>query len=154
MGSEVAMKKPIKVCWDSCVLIGIIKGKTDVPNDLNAANDVLQHADKGHCQLVFSALIYPEVLKTGKNMPSDSEEQLEHFLMDREKRPVIATDISIAREAQRIRNETKLKTPDAIHVATAIATGASVLHTFDKEILKLDKHPAMKDITITKCTLP
>lgn len=142
------------ILWDTCVLISWIKGIPEDQEEIDAAENVLRHEEKKLCRLIFSTLIYPEVRKTSEDMPPDTDEILGQFFRDIARRPVIAVDTTIARKAQEIRNKTKLETPDAVMVATAIVSGASALHTFDKEILQLSEKPEAQGIAITKCDLP
>ena len=64
-------------------------------------------------------------------------------------------DLHVAQKAQKIRNlvpkSAKMSTPDAIHVATAIVSGATMLHTFDKGLLSLNGKDQVEGLTITAC---
>lgn len=144
------------ILWDSVVLINWIKGKTANPAKIAAIKKVLWHEERDHCQLIFSTLVYPEVLESA-GMPVGSEKALDSFLQSR---TVIGVDITVAKKAQEIRNnsiqnKTKLRTPDAIMVATAIIADANMIHTFDTDdLVKLHKSPVVEHLAITECELP
>ena len=67
---------------------------------------------------------------------------------------VLNVDLSVARKAQKIRNDTGMKTPDAVHVATALVGGANLFHTFDKRLLSLDGRDEVEGLAITACEVP
>ena len=62
----------------------------------------------------------------------------------------VAVNLGIAKKAQDIRNRMpSLKTPDAIHIATAIVSEAIVFHTFDKQLLNLNEKDEVDNLKIT-----
>jgi len=44
--------------------------------------------------------------------------------------------------------------PDAVHIATAIVSGAKIFHTFDEHLLKLNGKDEVEGLTITACDIP
>ena len=68
---------------------------------------------------------------------------------------VIAVDIRVAEKAQAIRNRSSrnLKTPDAVHIATAILSGAKFFHTFDEGLLRLSGTDDVDGLAITACEI-
>ncbi len=141
------MKKGL-IYWDSSVLISYIRGDEE-ENRNRDMNSVVEIIEKGFYKLVVSTLLYVEILES--KMPGDSIKRFEKFMQNREKIEVVAVDIRVAKKAQVIRNSTKIKTPDAIHLATAIVSGAKLFHTFDKELLQLSGKGVVESIPITAC---
>lgn len=141
------MKKGL-ICWDSSVLISYMRGDEE-ENRNRDMNSVVESIEKGFYKLVVSTLLYVEILES--KMPGDSIKRFEKFMQNREKIEVVAVDIRVAKKAQVIRNSTKIKTPDAIHLATAIVSGAKLFHTFDKELLQLSGKGVVESIPITAC---
>lgn len=143
------MEKPKIICWDSCVLIDFLQG--DASPRVRSLDRVLDGVDKKSIKLVFSTLIYPEVLET--KMPEGVIKKMDEFMGFNEV-DIIPVDIRIAKKARLIRDKTRIKTPDAVMVATAIESGAVALHTSDDELLKLDMKSAVDELPITNCTIP
>jgi predicted nucleic acid-binding protein len=92
----------------------------------------LWHAAKGSTvELVSSDLVLMEVLvgplKTGNTQLAHAYEQLFHQAQTR----LLPITQPILREAARLRGITKLKTPDALHAATASEAGCILFVTND-----------------------
>lgn len=137
------------ICWDASAMIAWINEEVDRIEDVEA---VVQKIEQGHYNLVVSTLIYPEVVET--TMPVAAIEKFNRFIQRREIITVLAVNTRIAKKAQEIRNRTSLKTPDAIHAATAIINGATVLHTFDDDLLNLTEAPEIDGPAVTECSIP
>lgn len=140
------------ICWDSSVLIDWIKGDV-VPGDrLSSIRSVVREVERGTYRLVVSTLIYPEVLETA--MPDGAIEKFCGFMKNRKEVEIFAVDICVAEKAQEIRNRFSVKTPDAVHIATAIISGAKLFHTFDNDLLKRNKRDDVDGLAITACDIP
>ena len=140
------------ICWDSCVLIELIKGDNEarIHNILPIAESI----SKKQYGLIVSALVYVEVLES--KMPSTDIKRFEGFMQNRKEVEIVAVDTQIARKARAIRdsgieNGKKISTPDAVHLATAIISGARYLHTFDHLLLSLNGEKEAEGIDITPC---
>lgn len=110
--------------------------------------------ERGTYKLAVSTLIYVEVLE--RTMPEDAIEQFKKFMQNRQTLEIVAVDIRVAEKAQTIRNKSSktIRTPDAIHVATAIVCGAKLFHTFDEELLRLNGKDEVENLMITPCNVP
>ncbi len=94
-------------------------------------------SETGQIQIVGSQLLLVEVL-TGVLKRNDSEllSDYEQVLQASELQ-LLPITISILREAARLRATINLKTPDAIHAATALSVGCSQLITNDADFRRI-----------------
>lgn len=138
------------ICWDSCVVIAWIK---EEPCRIKAIAPVVKNTEAGYYNLIVSSLVYPEVLES--RMSHEAITKFKSFMQNREALGMFPVDLHVAQKAQKIRNlvpeSAKMSTPDAIHVATAIVSGATMLHTFDKGLLSLNGKDQVEGLTITAC---
>jgi len=141
------------ICWDSSVLISWLRGDEDADRN-RATRTVVQHIEGGTSKLIVSTLLYVEVLES--RMPAGAIEQFKKLMQNRQMIEIMAVDIRVAEKAQAIRNRgsRNLKTPDAVHVATAILAGAKLFHTFDDRLLRLSGSDEVDGLTITACEIP
>ncbi len=144
------MKKEI-ICWDSSVLISHLGGdRGKNPERKGIISPVVSAIEKGSHELLVSALLYTEILEC--KMPDRAIIKLDQFLQNESLVTVMAVDIKVAKKAQSIRNKKlSVKTPDAIHLATAIIGKASVFHTFDGRLLRLSGKSVVERLAITAC---
>ena len=148
------MKKEKKlICWDTSVLISWIWADKS-PDRTQAVRTVVQGFENEDYKLAVSTLLYVEVLES--TMPGHAMEQFKKFMQNRQMIEIIAVDIRVAEKAQSIRNkiQKKIRTPDAIHIATAIISGAKLFHKFDKGLLRLSRKDEVEGLTITDCVIP
>ena len=146
------MRKEL-ICWDSSVLISWIRGD-ESPDRIRAMRAVVESVESGSYKLAVSALLYVEVLES--TMPGHAIGQFKKFMQNRQMVEIIAVDIRVAEKAQSIRNKSqkKIHVPDAVHIATAIVSGAKLFHTFDDGLLQLSGGDEMDDLAITPCDIP
>ncbi len=140
------------ICWDSSVLISWLEGDSAKPERIQSIRAVIRNVETGVCRLAFSTLIYVEVLES--KLPDDAIEKFRRFMQNREQVEIIAVDIRVAERSQKIRNHTRITTPDAVHIATAIVSGAKFFHTFDEQLLKLSGKSEVDNLAITACHIP
>ena len=114
----------------------------------------MQHVESGTSRLVVSTLLYVEVLES--RMPAGAIEQFKKFMQNRQTVEIMAVDIRVAERAQAIRNNSSrvLSTPNAVHIATAVLSGAQLFHTFDDDLLRLSGRDEVHGLTITACEIP
>ena len=141
--------------WDSSVLISWIRGDASVVR-VQAMKTVVEAVESGAYRLAVSALLYAEVLES--TMPAPAIGQFEKFMQNRAMVSIVAVDIRVARKAQMIRDTLRKKgesvsTPDAVHIATAIVSGAQFFHTFDDRLLRLNGKSEVDDLAITACAI-
>lgn len=143
------------ICWDSSVVIDwVLDQKSKNPERIPAIRSVFDGVEDGRHQLAVSALVHAEVLES--TTPADAMQKFRAFMNDTEMVDVIAVDVPIAEKAREIRDRAskRIKTPDALHLATAIAGGADVFHTFDRGLLSLSGADEVDGLVITDCAIP
>lgn len=134
--------------WDSCAFIGRIQGDPSRIIDLKFLTD---EAAAGRVQIVASALAVAEVSYIRREC-SEAEklrdiEEIGKFF-DNDYIHIVQVTRHIATEAAKIAVRHKVKPPDAIHLATAIASNCQVVHTYDNVLLKLDGKVGAPALTI------
>ncbi len=126
------------VYWDASVFLSYVNGE---PERLPTIDTLLEESRNGDFTIVTSTLSITEVAfaemeKTRKVLDSDVERAIDALFHDREVVTLIEFHEVIAREARRLMRRgltsgRSLKPADAIHLATAVQHGVSVVHTYD-----------------------
>ena len=126
------------VYFDSCVFISWLKNDKDSQSII----DIIHNAELGKCQILTSAIGVAEIWPNSQYLP-DRHEQYHNMLLSRFM--VMPVDFITAKESVKVVNALNalnkggsrrdIKTPDAIHIATAIRKKADYLCTFDEGIL-------------------
>ncbi len=130
-----------KYYWDTNVILSYIKGKGKGENrtdeELRDIDGVVKDIEDKKAIIVTSALTLTEVFTGELN-----DEQKERYNSVFKRPSTVQIDVhnNISLKASEIREhynkqKKKIKSPDAIHLATAILTGVDALHTFDKDDL-------------------
>jgi predicted nucleic acid-binding protein len=149
---------PSVIYWDSAVFIAWF---TDEPSrskaEMDGIRQVVDAFDKGACVLVTSMLAKVELLpaKLGKQ----NYERLSLLWKRKQFQPVEVTEaiIDLANEIRSFyaeRGPAVPKTPDSIHLATAIKAKVDVFQTFDgtgkRGLLALDGNVAGHSLSIKR----
>jgi len=144
------MSTPTKYSWDTSVFIAWIAEEQDKP--LADIQVVVEEINFGKAVLIVPVTVYTEILRT-----KYTQEQLDKFDGFLKRSNVIRVDTTfpIAQKASRIRGmgeaeNRKIKTPDAIIMATAILYKADVLHSFDPDQLNLHESIIVDGLRITR----
>jgi predicted nucleic acid-binding protein len=115
---------------------------------------VLNAAKAGKAEIVTSTLSLAEVCKD----PASASEAASRFpdFLELEYVLLVALDRAIGEKARELMqgNYAKLKPPDAIHIATAIAANVDAVHTFDESLLALNGLLSMTDGSKLKICKP
>ncbi len=152
--------KPIYY-WDTCVFIDWLMSSNSSRSyeEMEGISGVAQLIDKNKAILVASSIVRIEILAC--TLSEEAQDKLSQLFM-RKNFQEIAVDKRIASLAHDIRNfyqQTKqnainIKTPDAIHLATAIYYQVNQFHTFDGQrkrgLLRLSGNVAGHNLTICK----
>jgi hypothetical protein len=133
--------------WDSACFIAIVseeKGRVEV------CDPILRAAAMHHeIEIVTSAFTITEVLhpKGGPKLSADKRATIKGFFR-RTGILLVEVDRRLAEDAQEFFWDHGVKPKDAIHVASAIAGGCSILETYDSGLLKLDGLLGVPPLTI------
>jgi predicted nucleic acid-binding protein len=137
--------------WDTCLFLAWLKDESRASGEMAGVREVIERAKRRDCRLMTSVLTSVEVLQ-GK-IPAGFDTLFDGLLRRMNR---VGLDTKVAGIAHDIRNHftiagsTKLKTPDAIHLATAILYRADEFHTFDETLIALSGDVAGHRLTICK----
>ena len=122
-------KAPKRVLLDASALIGLIQGDPEFA----VLKSLLQALENGEARLVESTAIFVEVLPNRSTDldPSVREDIL--TLLRGQDVEIVDVNLVVASKAAALRVQYGLKTWDAIHIATAIVTGAEVVIGRDRK---------------------
>ena len=120
------------VYWDACIFIAWLKGE-ERPNkaDLDGITYLVEEWDEGRLTIVTSTITRIEVLDSTLTVDQATQFALS---LRRSTLRVIGVMTPIADIAHALRDfytSPRLSTPDAIHLATAIAAECDAFFTFD-----------------------
>lgn len=135
---------PKRLYWDACAWIAFIQEeKVEIPSGQvedreSMCRSVLIAAKAGKAEIATSTLSLAEVCKD----PTTASEAANRFpdFLDLEYVLLVPLDRAVGEKARELMQGscTRLKPPDAIHIATAIVANADALHTFDELLLALN----------------
>lgn len=112
-----------------------------------AASQVLRAVADGRVDAVASELVYLEVL-SGKNVRGSSEITRVNALLDGVGVAYHGIDRQVLVDAAQLRREHGIKTPDAIHLASAILAGCTHFVTNDTQLLGC-RVPGLRLVALT-----
>ena len=126
---RVSAELGAKVYLDTNIVIYAIEGFADLANQIQA---LLQALDDAQIVAVTSELTLAEALiKPLKDQNQPRQQAYKKFLTPTSVLQVVPISKEILEEAARLRATTKLKLPDAIHLATATLNGCDCFLTND-----------------------
>lgn len=126
---RVSAELGAKVYLDTNIVIYAIEGFADLANQIQA---LLQALDDAEIIAVTSELSLAEALiKPLKDQNQAEQQAYKKFLTPTSVLQVVPISKEILEEAARLRATTKLKLPDAIHLATATLNGCDCFLTND-----------------------
>lgn len=119
--------------WDSDCFLGWLQAEPDKEAD---CEQVLQAASDGKIIIVTSALTIAEVLnlRGRPRLPADRREQTKAFFRNDY---IVVRNVTrrMAEAAREYVWDHGIKPKDALHVATALDAGLSLLNTFDGDLI-------------------
>ena len=152
---------PKRVSWDACAWIAYI-GKEQIRDAKGLVTEdryklgrvILEAAEKGAIEIAISALCFAEVAKNPSGAPAD--EDLIAAFFEHDYILPVPLDKQVGVEARKLLRAgySKLKPPDAVHVATAIVANVDEMHTYDDKLLALDGKLSKLDGTVLKICKP
>ncbi len=120
---------------DSSVLIFLIE---EHPRFLEGAEKVMRDVQRGTCDAVLSAVGMIEVLTGPKRRGRrDMALQYREFIKKIPHLRILGINERVVDIASDLRALYLLRTPDAIHIATAISEGASAFVTHDRRLTRV-----------------
>jgi predicted nucleic acid-binding protein len=144
----MATGKP-RIYWEPSVFISWLKGGVDrTPEEMQGIEVVARQMAVGQLQLITSVISEIEILES--KFTEEQRKKIESVLRNPNNCVQVNVDPFIARLARTYREQFKLKTPDAIHLATAVITGCKEFHSFDPHHLKLKGQEAFSAVNIQK----
>jgi len=132
---EPQQKRP-RVYWDACIFIHWLKATGELGVD-----EQFRRLDAKELTAVTSVLTVVEVLEC--DIPPERKHLLPILKQNPDKLTIVQVGWKEAENAHEIRShykettEAKVKTPDAIHLATAVLTECDVFYTLDEKLTKL-----------------
>lgn len=141
--------------WDACIFIAWItdeKVPPRQPGEMEGLAEIVDEIDRGQSTLVTSAITLTEVLES--TLTAEQRHQFE-LAMKRPTTVVMNVDMRVGQLSSDIRDYYRqrglsVKTPDAIHLASAILARVDALHTFDPDLLRFDGNVAGRAIAVRK----
>ncbi|GJM43212.1 MAG: hypothetical protein DHS20C21_00540 [Gemmatimonadota bacterium] len=120
--------------WDSCLFLAWLKDEERPEGEMSGVREFLDRAKRSEIRILTSVLTLTEVLEAA--VPTDAGSEFQR-LFRRRGFGLLQVTRPIAERAAEIRkfyrdSGSKLPTPDAIHLASAIHYEAAAFHTFDK----------------------
>jgi predicted nucleic acid-binding protein len=137
--------------WDTCLFLAWLKDETRKSGEMAGVREIIERSKRRDCRIMTSVLTSVEVLQ-GK-IPAGFD-TLFNGLLKRTSR--VGVDVKVAGLAHDIRNHlitsggSRLKTPDALHLASAILHRADEFHTFDDLLISLSGNVAGHKLIICK----
>lgn len=125
-------------CLDSCYLIDWVQETRGREKETAIMAETLEDMEAGECKVVISSAVVAEVL------PGKCGERYAEFtrlLSGESKLLVLPLDVSTSLIVARLREDLDFgrerRTVDAMHLATAVHSGAGILYTRDPHLLNL-----------------
>lgn len=133
------MTDPKLVAVDSSPWIVWIEGDRRL---LPAVASVFEEIARGRVRVVSSTIVLLEVLTGAFRRRNELlARKFEAALSDVEGVALLPVTREIAREAARLRTVHGLRTPDAVHIATAILANAAAFVTMDRRLARVTEIP-------------
>jgi predicted nucleic acid-binding protein len=136
--------------WDSCLFLAWLKDEERKAGEMDGVRDIIQRMKRRDAKVMTSVLTTIEVLSSRIPVGMDT---LFKDLIKRLNRQSV--DIRVAAIAHDLRNYyalagRSLKSPDAIHLATAILYRADEFHTFDDQLIALSGNVGGNKLIVCK----
>lgn len=149
---------PRRVYWDACTFIGLINRE---PRKFDACTDVWKEAEAGTTHIFTSFLSFAEVFKakcegeSAKPLSDEDDKRIEGLLRQKFIKPAVVDERIAVASRRLMRHYAECKKPvDGIHLATAMALNVDEMHTFDRDLQKLDGKINRADGKPLKICLP
>ena len=136
--------------WDTCLFLSWLRDEKRKSGEMDGVREIVERSKRRDCRIMTSVITSVEVLQG--TIPTGVD-TLFAGLMRRISR--VGVDTKVAQLAHDIRDHfhsvgKKLKTPDALHLATAILHRADEFHTFDGDLIAMSGNVAGHKLVICK----
>lgn len=138
MGSSWLIADGGRVLLDSMALIYFFERH---PSYGALAREILERIAAGRLSAVLTTLALTEVLVTEYRRSSADAQGLRRAITSLPNLELVPVTASLADTAARLRAAHSLATPDAIHVATALAEGATWIVSNDRRLKRVEAEP-------------
>ena len=135
-GKSEGQEKRLRVYWDACIFIHYLKASGEPGVD-----EQFRQLDARELTAVTSTLTLVELLEC--DIPSERKHLLEILKGNPDKLTIVQVGLKEAYNAHDIRNHYKqnenrsVRTPDAVHLSTAVLNECDAFYTFDDKLHKL-----------------
>ena len=155
------MANPRRIYWEACTWIALIqKEKIHAPNGrlledrYGLCRNVINAAAAGQIEIATSTFTLSEVCKN-PDVKDTSEDKIAAFF-ENDYVLLVNLDRAVAERARALLRMgfSKLKPPDACHLASAALANAEEMHTYDDKLLVLDGRIDKADGTKLKICKP
>lgn len=136
-----------RVYWDACAWIALIQkerilesngGGRVIEDRFSLCMSVIKEAEARKIEIATSAFTFAEVCKNAELKAQDEDLIAAYFENDYLLPVNVDRVVGESARGLMMSGISGLKPPDAIHVASALISGADAMHTFDEKLLKLD----------------
>lgn len=142
------MPEPTRIYWDAAAWIAYIQKEMPGPDSsfsearFEMCRQVLEAAQAGTVEIVTSAYTLAEVCKKAKdpgiNLAAFFDQP--YILLTN-----VDKEVGLRAQSLQLAGVGKLSPQDAVHLASALVANVPILHTFDRDLLDLDKVFTLKD---------
>ena len=136
--------------WDTCLFLAWLKDEERRTGEMDGVRDIIQRMKRRDARVMTSVLTSVEVLAA--RIPVGIDSPFKGLL---KRVSQVSMDIRVASLAHDLRNHyamagRSLKTPDAIHLATAIHYRVDEFHTFDDQLISLSGNVGGHKLAVCK----
>lgn len=142
-GSDLRPPRPVRPIYGADTMLFIYHFE-DSELFGKAAQDLLRRTEEGKCHLVCSVLSLLEVLVVPKRLGRlDLCQRYRELFASFPHLSLLGADAEIAEIASDLRARYQIRTPDSIHVASAIAARADAFISEDARLKKIQEIPVL-----------
>lgn len=132
---NVALAGVVRIGFDTSPFIYFVERNL---NYVDLVRAVFQQVTAGTIQGYSSVVTLTEVLTQPKRTGNTVVEQIyQHVLLNSQHFSLVPVDTIIAERAASLRAQFTLRTPDALQIATALATGCTAFLTNDRQLQRV-----------------
>jgi len=145
------MAEPARIYWDACAWIAYIQKEMPGPSSsfseprYEMCRSVLVEAVGGTIEVVTSAYTLAEVCKKARDPASPGIDLAGFFNQQFILLTNVDKQVGLKAQSLQLAGVGKLTPQDAVHLGSALVANVPVFHTFDADLLALDKVLTLDD---------